>query len=98
MYHIEKREWDAVKEEDLGDVKLIWIKRTPEEKGEKPYEMNNKYLQGLSIEDFIRHKQEWVKWQWDNQEGLYVNSHEYCKAQFLVLREIMEPKYRRSKP
>lgn len=91
----ENREWSGViKKVELDDLTLLWIKRTPKEKGEKPYEYNKEYLEKMSIEDYIKHKKEWVSYVWKNNKDL----HEYCKGQFILLREITNPEYRRSKP
>ena len=52
-------------------------------------------LDSMPLVDYIEYKLEVVRKAWKEGNG---DHHEYLKGQFLVLRELLEPIYRRDTP
>jgi len=55
-------------------------------------------LAKMKLEDYIKLKKEIVSKKWSENQGKNRDAHEYYKGQFIVLRELLDPKYRRIFP
>ena len=55
-------------------------------------------LEKMKLEDYIKLKKEIVSKKWNENKGKNRDAHEYYKGQFIVLRELLETKYRRINP
>ena len=55
-------------------------------------------LKDMSLEDYIEFKKDKVSSAWKDNHGENRDIHEYLKGQFIILRELTEPKYRRNEP
>jgi len=55
-------------------------------------------LAKMSLEDYIKLKKEIVSKKWHENQGKNGDAHEYYKGQFIVLRELLDTKYRRIQP
>ena len=58
----------------------------------------NKELTLMSLEDYIELKYDVVSRKWKKNQGKDGSMHEYLKGQYILLRELLEPKYRRINP
>lgn len=64
---------------------------------EEKVELQCQELLNMSIEDYVKFKKDIVSRKWGENEGKSA-AHEYLKGQFIILREILEPTYRRINP
>ena len=55
-------------------------------------------LEDMPLEDYIEFKKNKVSNAWKDNHGVNRDMHEYLKGQFIILRELTEPKYRRENP
>jgi len=55
-------------------------------------------LAKMPLEDYIRLKKEIISKKWDENNGSNRDEHEYLKGQFIILRELLQPEYRRINP
>jgi len=55
-------------------------------------------LARMDLKDYIRLKKEIVSKKWDQNKGKNRDAHEYLKGQFIILRELLDTKYRRIEP
>ena len=65
---------------------------------DKEVELPCKELLNMSLEDYIKFKKDIVSRKWHENKGKNRDAHEYYKGQFIVLRELLEPYYRRIHP
>ena len=85
-----------------NDIKEIKEVMKPIMKGEDPItkgeDLPNKELLNMSLEDYIELKYDIVSRKWKKNQGRDGFAHEYLKGQYILLRELLEPNYRRLNP
>lgn len=55
-------------------------------------------LAKIPLEEYIKLKKEIVSKKWHENKGKNRDAHEYLKGQFIILRELLDLKYRRIHP
>ncbi len=65
---------------------------------DKEAELPCKELINMELEDYIKFKKEIVSRTWHEKKGIYKDAHEYLKGQFIILRELLDTRYRRINP